>query len=207
MRIGLVGYGAWGLMHADAIARISGLELAGIVAQGEASARAAASRHPGVPVHRRLADLLTDPAIELVDIVVPNHLHAEMALAALASGKHVLLEKPLATSLAEAERIVMAAEASGLYLAVGHELRVSKQWSRVKALIDEDAIGMPCHALLALFRRPYRPGSGGWRYDPARVGSWILEEPVHYIDLLLWYFARCGDPVELEAFRGPVSGG
>jgi myo-inositol 2-dehydrogenase/D-chiro-inositol 1-dehydrogenase len=207
MRVGLVGYGAWGRMHADAIVRIPGLDLAGIVAQGEASVRAAASRHAGVPVHRRLGDLLADPSVELVDIVVPNHLHAEMALAALASGKHVLLEKPLATSLAEAERVITAAELSGLYLGVGHELRVSKQWSRVKALIDEDAIGTPRHAVLSLFRRPFRPGSGGWRYDSARVGSWILEEPVHYIDLLLWYFARCGDPVELEAFAVPSAAG
>lgn len=208
MRIGLVGYGAWGRMHADAIAKISGLELAGIVARTEESARAAACDHPGVPVHRRLADLLIDPAVELVDIVVPNHLHAEMTLAALAAGKHVLLEKPLATTVADGERVVAAAEASGLYLGIGLELRISNQWRRIKALIDDDAIGTPRYANLALFRRPYRPGSDGWRYDPARVGSWILEEPIHYIDLLLWYFARCGDPIELEAFATPsVAGG
>lgn len=207
MRIGVVGYGAWGRLHAAAVARIAGLTLAGIVAPSEASARAAAGAHPGVPVYRQLADLLADPSVELVDIVVPSHLHAEMALAALAAGKHVLLEKPLATNVADGERIVRAAEASGLYLGVGHEFRLSAQWRRVKELIDEGAIGTPRFANFALFRRPFRHGSGGWRYDAARVGSWILEEPIHFFDLLLWYFAPCGSPVEVEAFAVPAAAG
>jgi myo-inositol 2-dehydrogenase/D-chiro-inositol 1-dehydrogenase len=207
MRIGLVGYGAWGRVHAGAIRNISGLALAGIVAHGEESARQAAQDNPGIKVHRRLDDLLKDSAVELVDIVVPNHLHAEMAIAALAAGKHVLLEKPLATTIADGERIVAAAQASGRYLGVGHELRVSKQWSRIKGLIDAGAIGHPRYANLALFRRPYRPGAGGWRHTADQVGSWILEEPVHYIDLLLWYFAGSGAPVEIAAFGVPSSTG
>jgi myo-inositol 2-dehydrogenase/D-chiro-inositol 1-dehydrogenase len=203
MRIGLVGYGAWGRMHAGAIGRIPGLSLAGIVAHGDESAAAAAADHPAVPVHRRLDDLLRDPAVELVDIVAPNHLHAAMALAALAAGRHVLLEKPLATTLADAEAVAAAAERSGLYLGVGFELRVSRQWQPIKALIDAGAIGRPRYANLALFRRPYRAGAGGWRHDPGRVGSWILEEPVHYMDLLLWYFAAAGAPTTIEAFSVP----
>jgi myo-inositol 2-dehydrogenase/D-chiro-inositol 1-dehydrogenase len=207
MRIGLVGYGAWGRMHASAIRKLPGLSLAGIVAHGDDSARQAASDHPGVAVHQRLDDLLRDASVDLVDIVVPNYLHAEMALAALAAGKHVLLEKPLATTIADGERIVAAAEASGLYLGVGLEMRVSKQWSRIKALLDERAIGRPRYANLALFRRPYRPGAGGWRHTAEQVGSWILEEPVHYIDLLLWYFAPTSTPVEIEAVSVPSATG
>lgn len=207
MRIGLVGYGAWGRMHASAIRKSPGLTLAGIVAHGDDSARQAALDNPGVPVHRRLDDLLRDKAVALVDIVVPNHLHADTAIAALAAGKHVLLEKPLATTITDGERIAAAAEASGLYLGVGHELRVSRQWSRIKTLLDEGAIGRPRYANLALFRRPYRPGAGGWRHAADKVGSWILEEPVHYMDLLLWYFAGSGAPVEIEAFAVPSSTG
>jgi len=207
MRIGLVGYGAWGRMHAGAIRRLPDLALAGIVAHGDESARQAVLDHPGVPVHRRLDDVLRDSTVELVDIVAPNHLHADMAIAALAAGKHVLLEKPLATSIADGERIVAAVAASGLYLGVGHELHVSKQWRRIKTLLDEGAIGRPRYASLALFRRPYRPGAGGWRHDADRVGSWILEEPVHYVDLLLWYFAGPRRAVEIEAFSIPSARG
>ena len=60
-----------------------------------------------------------DPSVDLVDIVTPNHLHADMAVTALAAGKHVLLEKPMATTLADAERLVAAAERSGRYLGIG----------------------------------------------------------------------------------------
>jgi len=198
MRIGLVGYGAWGRMHAATIGRIEGLHLSGVVCGSEASAQAAAADLPGVPVHRTLDALLGDPAIELVDIVAPNHLHAAMAIAALDAGKHVLLEKPMATSLVDAERVVAAAERSGRYCGVGLELHVSKQWAKVRELIAEGALGRLRFGNLTLFRRPFRGGSGGWRLDRARVGSWILEEPIHYFDLLLWYFKECGLPVEVS---------
>jgi myo-inositol 2-dehydrogenase / D-chiro-inositol 1-dehydrogenase len=199
MRIGLVGYGAWGRMHAGAIARIPGLSLAAVLCGSDASASAAAADLPGVAVYRDLDALLHDRAVDLVDIVAPNHLHAEMALAALDAGKHVLLEKPMATTLADGERVVAAAERSGSYVGIGLELHVSKQWGRVRELIAEGAIGRLRYANLTLFRRPFRGGSGNWRRTSDRVGSWILEEPIHYIDLLLWYFRERGLPVELSA--------
>jgi myo-inositol 2-dehydrogenase/D-chiro-inositol 1-dehydrogenase len=199
MRIGLVGYGAWGRMHAGTIGRIAGLSLGGVVCGGAASAQEAARDLPGVPVHRTLDALLADPAIELVDIVVPNHLHAAMAVQALEAGRHVLLEKPMATTFADAERVVAAAERSGRYVGIGLELHVSKQWAKVRELIAEGALGRMRFANLTLFRRPFRGGSGNWRRTGATVGSWILEEPIHYIDLLLWYFRERGLPVEVSA--------
>jgi myo-inositol 2-dehydrogenase/D-chiro-inositol 1-dehydrogenase len=199
MRIGLVGYGAWGRMHAGAIARIPDLSLPAVMCVSDASARAAAADFPGVAVYRDLAALLGDRSVDLVDIVVPNHLHAAMAVAALDAGKHVLLEKPMATTMAEAKWVVAAAERSRHYLGIGLELHVSRQWARVRELITEGAIGRLRYANLTLFRRPFRPGSGNWRVTPHRVGSWILEEPIHYIDLLLWYFRERGLPVEVSA--------
>ena len=199
MRIGLVGYGAWGRMHAGAIGRIVGLSLGGVVCGGDASAQEAARDLPGVPIHRSLEALLADHAIDLVDIVVPNHLHAGMAVRALEAGRHVLLEKPMATTLADAERVVAAAERSGHYLGIGLELHVSRQWARVRELIAAGALGRMRFANLALFRRPFRGGSGDWRRTALTVGSWILEEPIHYIDLLLWYFRERGLPVEVSA--------
>lgn len=199
MRIGLVGYGGWGRVHAGAIAAIPELSLAAVVCGDEASAKAAAAEHPGVAVHRDLGALLRDPAIELVDIVTPNHLHAAMALAAIDAGKHVLLEKPMATTLADAERLVAAVERSGNYLGVGLQLRVSKQWGRVRDLIAEKAIGRVRFANLTLFRRPFRGGADNWRHTSAHVGSWILEELIHHIDLVLWYFRERGLPIEVSA--------
>ncbi|MGE0718995.1 MAG: Gfo/Idh/MocA family protein [Alphaproteobacteria bacterium] len=208
MRIGLVGYGAWGRVHASVIGRIVGLSLGGVVCGDAASARDAARDLPGVPVHRTLDELLADPAIELVDIVTPNHLHAGMAIKALEAGRHVLLEKPMATTRADAERVVAAAERSGRYCDSVLQLRASRQWAKVRSLIEDGALGRMRAANFTLFRRPFRGGAGDWRFDGAEVGSWILEEPIHYIDLLLWYFRERGLPVELSASgvaspRGP----
>jgi myo-inositol 2-dehydrogenase / D-chiro-inositol 1-dehydrogenase len=199
MRIGLVGYGGWGRVHASVIGRIEGLSLSGVVAGDDPSAANAARDLPGVPVHRTLDALLKDPGIDLVDIVAPNHLHADMAVKALDAGKHVLLEKPMATTLADSERVVAAAERSGLHCGLVLQLRVSRQWARVRELIAEGALGRMRFANLTLFRRPFGGGAGDWRITPDKVGSWILEEPIHYLDLLLWYFHERGLPVEVSA--------
>jgi myo-inositol 2-dehydrogenase/D-chiro-inositol 1-dehydrogenase len=84
-------------------------------------------------------------------------------------------------------------------LAVGFEMRVSQLWGKVKELIAAGAIGEPRYAVMDLWRRPYRQGSQGWRYDIQRVGSWILEEPIHFFDLARWYFAPLGEPVSVYA--------
>jgi myo-inositol 2-dehydrogenase/D-chiro-inositol 1-dehydrogenase len=68
----------------------------------------------------------------------------------------------------------------------------------VKRLIDEGAIGVPLWITVNLFRNPYRPGAAGWRHDPSRVGSWILEEAVHFFDLALWYLEALGDPLTIR---------
>jgi myo-inositol 2-dehydrogenase/D-chiro-inositol 1-dehydrogenase len=199
MRVALIGYGAWGRHHARALEEAPSAELVAIVAHGEASAAQAAAERPGLAVHRDPAAVFADPAIEAVVIAAPNALHAPLALAALRAGKHVLLEKPMALTLPDCDALVAAARDSGRVLTIGHELRVSTQWGRIKALIEEGAIGALRHASVSLFRFPYRTGSGSWRYDRARVGSWILEEPVHFFDLLLWYGESWGRPVALRA--------
>lgn len=199
MRVALIGYGAWGRHHARALEAAPSADLVAIVAHGEDSAAAAAAERPTVAVHRELAPVLADPSIEAVVVASPNATHAAIALAALKAGKHVLLEKPMALTARDCDALIAAARQAGRVLTIGHELRVSTQWGRIKSLIAEGAIGAPRHASLSLFRFPYRTGSGGWRYDLGRVGSWILEEPVHFFDLLLWYGAAWGPPVALRA--------
>jgi myo-inositol 2-dehydrogenase/D-chiro-inositol 1-dehydrogenase len=95
--------------------------------------------------------------------------------------------------------LVALAQRHDLVLAVGHELRVSSLWGGVKKLIDEGAIGQPRAALVELSRFPYRQGSGGWRYERGSVGSWILEEPIHFFDLARWYLSGSGEPVSVYA--------
>ena len=199
MRFGLIGYGAWGKHHAAALDKTPGVALSAIACASEATAAAARAAFPETAVHRDYRDVLKRPDLDAVDVVVPNHLHAEIGVQALTAGKHVLLEKPMATTVEDCDRLIAAAAASGRVLTIGHELRLSTQWRTVKRLIDDGAIGEPIYALVSLFRFPYRRGSDGWRYARDRVGSWILEEPVHFFDFLMWYFERAGDPVSVLA--------
>lgn len=196
---GLVGYGLWGRHHARAIAQAPGAALVAVACRTEATAEAARRDFPDVPVHLDYRALLEHEDVDVVDVVVPNDLHAEIGVAALERGKDVLLEKPLAPSLADCDRLIQAAGRAGRVLSVGHELRLSSQWGRIKALIEAGDLGEPQRAVMTLFRFPYRPGSGGWRHDTRRIGSWIMEELVHHFDLLLWYFAGCGGPVSIVA--------
>jgi myo-inositol 2-dehydrogenase/D-chiro-inositol 1-dehydrogenase len=199
MTFAVAGYGAWGRFHARSIAGARDGRLLAIAIHSDASAKAAREDFPEAAVHRDWQALIDDPAIEAIAVATPNHLHADIAVAALEAGKHVLLEKPMATTLADCDRIVAAAKRAKGQLSVGLQNRLSPQWGRIRALIDQGAIGRLRHVHVSLFRHPYRQGAAGWRYDKARVGSWILEEPVHFFDLALWYLAGAGRPIEVQA--------
>jgi myo-inositol 2-dehydrogenase/D-chiro-inositol 1-dehydrogenase len=199
MTFAVAGYGAWGRFHARSIANAPDGHLAAIAVPSETNAEAAKADFPDAVVCRNWEALLVNPAIDAIVVATPNHLHAPIAIAALQAGKHVLLEKPMANTIADCDRIIAAAKRSKAQLSVAMQCRLSPQWGRIHALIDEGAIGQPQHVHVSLFRHPYRQGSAGWRYDKARVGSWILEEPVHFFDLALWYLARSGRPVKVQA--------
>lgn len=197
--VALIGYGAWGRHHARAIASIQDVELRAIAARSPENAAEARRDYPDVRIYSHYRTLLEHEDLDLCDVVLPSDLHYDAARAVLESGRHLLLEKPMTLSSPRCRELVDLAQARGRVLAVGHELRLSSLWGRVKALIDEGAIGDPLYALIELWRHPYRPGSGGWRYDINRVGSWILEEPIHFFDLARWYFSAAGDPVSIYA--------
>ena len=107
-------------------------------------------------------ELLADPEIEAVSVCAANHAHAEISIAALKAGKHVLCEKPMAVTLAECEAMVAAAEEAGKYLMIGQNQRLAKAHSKAKELIEQGAIGK-----VLTFRTIF--GHGGpetWSIDP-----------------------------------------
>ena len=199
LRFGLVGYGAWGSHHARAIKQTSGTELTAICSRSETSRAQAQAEHPQARIYADYREMLAREDLDAVDVVLPSDLHYQVAKAILESGRHLLLEKPMALDLAHCSELIELARAKGRLLAVGHELRMSSLWGKVKELVDAGVIGRPLYALVELWRRPYRQGSGGWRYDINRVGNWVLEEPIHFFDLARWYFSAIGDPVSVYA--------
>ena len=199
VRFGVIGYGAWGSHHARAISSVPDATLAAMSARSETSRQQARVDHPQARLYADYREMLAGEEVDAVSVVLPSDLHHEVGSAVLESGRHLLLEKPMALTIDDCSDLVNLARSRGLLLAVGHELRLSSLWGKVKQLIDAGAIGEPLYALIELWRRPYRLGSGGWRYDIRRVGNWILEEPIHFFDLARWYFACVGEPVSVFA--------
>lgn len=199
VRFGLVGYGAWGSHHAAAIAKTPGAELVAVAGRSAESQAAARQAFPRVEVGGDYRSLLLRKDIDVVDVVVPSYLHCEVGCAVLDAGKHLLLEKPMAVSLEECDRLMAAAKRNERTIAVGHEMRLSSLWGKAKEIIDAGGIGEPLYVLVELSRRPYRPGASGWRYDIKRVGNWILEEPIHFFDLARWYLSSVGEPTHVYA--------
>jgi myo-inositol 2-dehydrogenase/D-chiro-inositol 1-dehydrogenase len=195
----LIGYGAWGRHHARAIASVEGAHLVAIGARSADSSAQARADYPEAHIYSDYREMLAREALDLCDVVLPSDLHFTVARDVLESGRHLLLEKPMALTLEDCSALVELARGRGRVLAIGHELRMSSLWGRVKELVDAGAIGEPLYAMIELWRRPYRLGSGGWRYDAGRVGNWILEEPIHFFDLARWYFAGVGEPVSVYA--------
>ncbi len=199
VRFGLVGFGAWGQFHASSIAGNPNAQLVAITAPSAASREAAAKAYPQAKIYGDHRQMLAESKVDIVDVVTPSHTHLEIATDALNAGCHLLLEKPMAIRIEDCRAIIDLAAQRGKKLAVGHELRLSSQWGEIKRIIERGTIGTPQYVLVELLRKPYRLGASGWRYDRNRVGSWVLEEPIHFFDLARWYLEGAGDPVELYA--------
>lgn len=199
VRFGLIGYGAWGSHHARAISETPGAALVAVSARSEANQKASAAAYPQAKVYSDYRQMLEAEQLDVVSVVLPTDMHYDVGRAVLESGRHLLTEKPMALSVAHCTEMIELAKKLGKWIAVGHELRFSPLWGKVKQLVDSGAVGEPLFEAIELWRRPYRTGSDGWRYDINRVGNWTLEEPIHFFDLARWYFAQHGDPKRVYA--------
>ncbi len=199
IRFGLIGYGAWGQHHAASIAKAEDAQLVAIAERSEESRNAAQQAHPEAAVVADYRELVGRDDLDVVDVIVPNRLHHEVASAVLSSGKPLVREKPMCLTRKECDDLLQLAKAKNLRIAVNHEFRLSSLWGTVKKLIDDGVVGDPQYVLVELSRNPYRLGSDGWRFDINRVGDWILEEPIHFFDLARWYLSSVGQPESVYA--------
>ncbi|MPY57114.1 Gfo/Idh/MocA family protein [Streptomyces spongiae] len=184
----VVGTGMIGAVHAAAI-RAAGGELAGVVASTPArSARVAEAWH--VPVrHQNFDSVLADDSVRVVHVCTPNALHVEQAEVALTAGKHVICEKPLATSAVEAERLTRLAEKAGLLLAVPF---VYRYHPLVRELRDRRLRGE--FGAWQLIHGSYlqdwmlSENAMSWRVDPADGGPSRAFADIgsHWCDLVEW---------------------
>ena len=137
--------------------------------------RAAAERRAaewGAPrVYASYAEVLADPEVDAVEVLVPHPLHEELAVAALRAGKHVSVQKPMTTSLRSADRMLAAARASGRVLKVAENYALYPPIVLARRLIDEGAIGEPMTVRIKMMSG----GSGGWPVSDS-TWAWRLRE-------------------------------
>lgn len=177
INIGIIGCGKiTQLRHAPEYQENPGAQIVGFFDMDAAQARASADRFGG-RVYDSAAQLLADPAIQAVSVNVANVAHAEVSIAALEAGKHVLCEKPMAVTRAECEAMVAAARRAGRRLLIGHNQRLATAHVRARAMIREGLIGRPLS-----FRTVFgHPGPECWTGMP---DSWFLSKSAAHFGVL-----------------------
>lgn len=133
--------GHYGLRVHQPLSRLSEARIVAIASRGAQKAAEAAARFGIAKSHASYAALLADPEVEAVYIPLPNHLHAEWAIAALEAGKHVLCEKPLAMDAAQAKAMAAKAKQKGLLLMEAFMYRFHPQWVRAKEIVASGELG------------------------------------------------------------------
>jgi predicted dehydrogenase len=141
LRVAVVGYGYWGPNLTRNALESPDLELAALCERDRARGAAFSARVPGVPVMTELDEVLADPTIDAVIVATPPRTHHPIVRAALEAGKHVLVEKPLATTSADARDLIAAAEARDLVLMPGHTFVYSPPVNKVRELIEQGTLG------------------------------------------------------------------
>ncbi len=195
LRLGIIGAGAIGNVHADAAVR-AGASVVGAWDLTPERATALTARVGGRAA-ASIDELLAMPELEAVAIAVPNASHAACAIRALERGKHVLLEKPMAMSVAECDAILAAARKAGTTLQLGFVCRGTPASAAAKQLVDAGRLGHIYHAKCSIYRRRGIPGLGGWFTTKATSGGGpLIDLGVHVLDLVRYL---TGKPKSLRA--------
>jgi predicted dehydrogenase len=184
LAVAVAGYGYWGPNVARNVAASETTELAAICDVSEVALARATQLHPGVRVTDSLEKVLTDPRIEAIVLAVPMRLHHSLGLEALQAGKHVLVEKPLATTVAECDELLDAAATRNLTLMVGHTFLFNGAVRRVRQYLHERELGRPYYVSmrrtnLGIVRAD---GNAMWSLAPHDVSIlryWLPQAPLH----------------------------
>jgi predicted dehydrogenase len=179
--VAVVGPGFWAdAMHLPGFREVDGVEVRALVGRDAERTEDMARRHEVPLAVTDYERVLADPAIDVVDILAPNHLHAELAIAAAQAGKHVVCIKPLARDLAEADRMLAAAAAAGTRLLYAENVPFIPAVREARRIIDGGTIGevyrvKACEGISA----PH----AAWHYRPELVGGGVMiDMAVHSVE-------------------------
>jgi predicted dehydrogenase len=142
-----------------------------------------------------LADTLNDPAVQLVIVGAETNRHPEVCIAAAEAGKDIILQKPMALSLAGCEAIVEAVERTGVYFSVAYQMRYDPCNLRMKQMCEEGLVGRVGlvrrrHCLSLLFNESFFKGLTAWHVDPEQNLGMFMDDASHAADWLQWMLGR-----------------
>jgi myo-inositol 2-dehydrogenase/D-chiro-inositol 1-dehydrogenase len=186
--VGIIGSGFIAEIHAEALRRVPNARVVGCASPTEGKAAAFAERHHvphGFTDYRRLLEL---PEVDVVTLCLPNDLHCRATEDAAAAGKHVICEKPLCVTLAEADRMIAACQAAHVKLMYAEELCFTPKYVRAKQLIDEGALG---DVYLMKQSEKHDGPHAPWFWDVQRSGGGVtLDMGCHAIEFFRWLLDR-----------------
>jgi len=187
--VGIVGAGTIGAVHAGALDELQDARLVAVAEAREVTGRKLAETH-GAEWHAGLRELLARPDADVVVICTPSGLHPDQAVAAARAGKHVITEKPMATTLEGADRMIHACKEAGVTLTVIFQYRFNRNALRLKHAVEAELFGRPVlgNAFVHWHRtQAYYGERGGWRGTWALDGGGaLMNQSIHAVDLLQW---------------------
>ncbi|MGE5553572.1 MAG: Gfo/Idh/MocA family protein [Betaproteobacteria bacterium] len=195
LRVGILGLGFMGGMHAQLFSRMPGVRVVA-VADALPERREALAAELGADAYESFEEILGREDIDAVSICLPDAAHRVPTVMAAERGKHILLEKPIATTLEDAAAIAEAVERSGVVAMLGFLLRYEPRYASVKAALEDGTIGDIVH----LYTRRNSPRSHGPRRY-GRAGNLTYHVVVHDLDLLHWYSRAPVERVYAERAR------
>jgi len=209
IRVGIIGCGMiTQRSHAPGLAKIAGVAITALCDPVAANLSKVRDEHaPKAAVFSDFRDLLKSGMVDAVSVAVPVYLHAPISLAALASGCHVLCEKPMAMSRAESAEMVAAARKAGKVLQINLSRRYDPFYQTIGRLLAEGRLGQPRHirAIRVHTSAPDRGWSPGasWFVTRKHGGGIVGDIGVHVGDMMQWYFGDVESIRALTATRRP----
>jgi predicted dehydrogenase len=182
LKVGVIGVGQMGAKHAEVYARLPQAELVGLADPRIDACRQVAGRLGVEDAYEDYQELLARADLEAVSICTPDEAHKEPVLAAIDAGKHIMLEKPLATELKEAEEIVSALDQSSVKAMVAYLLRFDPRYLAVKEAIERGDLG---EIVYIVSHRNSPHTEGPKRYKAGT--SLTMHVAVHDLDLITWF--------------------
>lgn len=195
--VGVIGAGLMGKVHVDAYLKVPQARLVAIADIYEEKAKDFVKQYGFERRYTDYHEMAKNPEIDIVDVCLPTFLHAGAVLTAIEEGKHVLVEKPLAMNLEEADKIISAARRADVKLMCAHVERFNPVYAQAKKAVEEGKIGGPVVAMA--WRRTRPPNWADWFLDVKKSGGLTVDLCVHDADLLRWFFGAEAERVYAEA--------